>query len=111
MTKPKGKVIIAGGSGFLGQKLACSLIEDGFEVIILGRRERSGLKGEFVQWDAVNPGGWCKELEGASALFNLTGRSVDCRYTEDNKSLILTEKLVSETLEKDTVKIKKNKYL
>ena len=95
MTRPKGKVIIAGGSGFLGQKLACSLIEDGFVVMILGRREKSGLKGEFVQWDAVNPGDWCKELEGASALFNLTGRSVDCRYTEENKSLILNSRVDS----------------
>ena len=95
MTKPKGKVIIAGGSGFLGQKLACSLIEDGFEVMILGRREKSGLKGEFIQWDAVNQGDWCKELEGASALFNLTGRSVDCRYTEENKSLILNSRIDS----------------
>ena len=95
MTKPKGKVIIAGGSGFLGQKLACSLIEEGFEVMILGRREKSGLKGEFVQWDAKNLGDWLHELEGATAIFNLTGRSVDCRYTEENKSLILNSRIDS----------------
>ena len=95
MSSPIGKVIIAGGSGFLGQALASSLLKDGYEVVILGRSEKTGLHGKFVYWDAENIGNWSKELEGAIALFNLAGRSIDCRYTEKNKALILNSRIDS----------------
>ena len=95
MSSPKGKVIIAGGSGFLGQALASSLLKDGYEVVILGRSEKTDLHGKFVHWDAKNIGDWSKELEGAIALFNLAGRSIDCRYTEKNKALILNSRIDS----------------
>ena len=36
---------------------------------------------------------WASELEGATALFNLVGRSVDCRYTPENKALILNSRV------------------
>ena len=95
MSSPKGKLIIAGGSGFLGQALASSLLKDDCEVVILGRSEKAGLNGKFVHWDAKNLGDWSKELEGATALFNLAGRSIDCRYTEKNKALILNSRIDS----------------
>ena len=44
MSSPIGKVIIAGGSGFLGQALASSLLKDDYEVVILGRSEKTGLQ-------------------------------------------------------------------
>ena len=95
MSSPIGKVIIAGGSGFLGQTLASSLLKDDYEVVILGRSEKTGLHGKFVYWDGKNIGDWSKELEGATALFNLAGRSIDCRYTEKNKALILNSRIDS----------------
>ena len=95
MTDSLGKVIIAGGSGFLGQALASSLFKDGYEIVILGRSEKTGIHGKFVHWDAKNLGDWSRELEGATALFNLTGRSVDCRYTKENKALILNSRVDS----------------
>ena len=95
MSSPLGKVIIAGGSGFLGQALASSLLKDDYEVVILGRSEKAGPNGKFVHWDAKNLGDWSKELEGATALFNLAGRSIDCRYTEKNKALILNSRIDS----------------
>ena len=105
MTNPSGKVIIAGGSGFLGQSLAFSLQEDGYEVVILGRSLKRGLTGKFVQWDAKNLGDWLNELEGATAIFNLTGRSVDCRYTEENKSLILNSRVDSTKVIGDAIRV------
>ncbi|HCY57855.1 MAG TPA: TIGR01777 family protein, partial [Opitutae bacterium] len=42
-----------------------------------------------MQWDGKSLGGWASELEGSISLFNLAGRSVDCRYTPENKALIL----------------------
>ena len=95
MNKTLGKVIIAGGSGFLGQALSTSLLEEGYEVVILGRLEKPGQNGRFVQWDAKSLGAWVDELENALAVFNLTGRSVDCRYTKENKSLILNSRVDS----------------
>lgn len=94
MSEFLGKVIIAGGSGFLGQKLARSLISDGYEVVVLGRQDHGPkLAGRLVQWDGKSLGGWASELEGAAALFNLAGRSVDCRYTPENKALILNSRV------------------
>ncbi len=90
------KVVLAGGSGFLGQALAKSLISDGVEVVILSRSNASnGSTGSFVVWDAQSKGDWTKELEGSDVLINLTGRSVDCRYTEENRALILNSRVDS----------------
>ena len=92
------KVVLAGGSGFLGQSLSHHLEESGKEVVILGRSGQSaarGISGRFVEWDAKSLGSWQEELEGTEALFNLCGRSVDCRYDERNKRLILNSRVDS----------------
>ena len=90
------KVVLAGGSGFLGQALAKSLINDGIEVVILSRSNATiDSFGSFVVWDAQSKGDWTKELDGADVLINLTGRSVDCRYTEENRALILNSRVDS----------------
>ena len=90
------KVVLAGGSGFLGQALAKSWISDGIEVVILSRSNATiDSFGSFVVWDAQSKGDWTKELDGADVLINLTGRSVDCRYTEENRALILNSRVDS----------------
>jgi len=88
----------------LGQALSASLLEDGYEVVILGRSHKSGLKGEFVKWDAKTMDSWSQQLEGALALFNLTGRSIDCRYTEKNKALILNSRVDSTQILGEAIK-------
>ena len=78
----------------MGQKLARSLIGDGYEVVVLGRQDHGpNLAGRFVQWDGKSLGDWASELDGSIALFNLAGRSVDCRYTRENKALILNSRV------------------
>lgn len=90
------KAVLAGGSGFLGQALARSLSADGYDVVVLGRSVAPrGASGRFVVWDGRKLGDWKSELEGAEALFNLTGRSVDCRYTKENRDLILNSRVDS----------------
>lgn len=90
------KVVLAGGSGFLGQALASSFARDAIDVVILSRSgESKGLNGRIVKWDAQTIGGWKEELEGVDVLINLTGRSVDCRYTEENRALILNSRIDS----------------
>ena len=92
------KVIIAGGTGFLGQLLARSLSADQYEVVLLSRGKPGPLveiSGKFVHWDAHSIAGWTSELEGAKALINLTGRSIDCRHTQANREEILESRIQS----------------
>ena len=88
------KVVLAGGSGFLGRSLAKVLEARGYEPVILTRSPRPGPTRE-VAWDGRSVGPWGSELEGAAALVNLTGRSVDCRYTPENRREILASRLDS----------------
>jgi uncharacterized protein len=88
------KMILAGGSGFLGQALAQYFTALGWEVVVLTR-----LKGaetsrvRQVVWDGESLQEWAKELEGAEALINLSGRSVDCRYTKANRQIIMDSRV------------------
>lgn len=91
--------MIAGGTGFLGQSLARYLIRLGSEVVVIGRHSPTGdAAGRFVVWDARTPGSWTRELDGADALVNLVGRSVDCIKTPDHCDEILRSRVESTTL-------------
>ncbi len=90
------KLIIAGGTGFLGQALCMELENEFDEIVILSRiesKQQNNIK--YVAWDAETLGSWCNELENATAVINLCGKSVDCRYTEKNKALIFSSRLNS----------------
>lgn len=98
------KLIIAGGSGFLGQEL-CNYFKNDFDkIIILARGEnKSQGKITFIKWDAKTFGSWCDELENATAIINLCGKSVDCRYTYENKALIFSSRLDSTKIIGDAI--------
>jgi uncharacterized protein (TIGR01777 family) len=91
------KIVIAGGSGYLGSLLAKYFSARNCEVIILSRNESShGTENiKTVLWDARNHGRWGATLEEAEAIINLTGKSVNCRYNEGNKKLIYSSRLES----------------
>lgn len=91
-----GKVVLAGGSGFLGVSLARHLAEHGASVVLLSRHTPK-LPGPWTHmtWDARSLGDWCRELDGASAVVNLTGRSVDCVKTPDHQDEILRSRVES----------------
>ncbi len=92
----KGTLIIAGGSGFLGHVLV-KYFKPRFENIVVFTRgaSRTFENVRFVHWDAETLGEWTTELENAEALINLTGKSVDCRYTPKNKAEILASRIDS----------------
>ncbi|MDE0937746.1 MAG: DUF1731 domain-containing protein [Mariniblastus sp.] len=88
------KVVIAGGSGFLGVSLASHLLQSNFQVTILSRnRPKAVGQWEFVPWDAQSLGGWQSAIDGADAIVNLVGRTVDCRKTPDNCDEILRSRV------------------
>ena len=95
------KVILAGGSGFIGTALAHTLAAHR-EVVILTRRPNEchvirDIPGRVraVEWDGVNPGRWVAELEGAEAVVNLAGRSINCVHTPANRRVILESRLAA----------------
>ncbi len=89
------KVILAGGSGFLGQALGRTLAAEGWEVVVLSRHRRAGAAFREVAWDGATAGPWAADLDGADALVNLTGRSVDCVHNAANRRLILESRVNS----------------
>ncbi|MGB0744820.1 MAG: TIGR01777 family oxidoreductase, partial [Opitutales bacterium] len=94
--KSKGKIIIPGGSGFLGRHLAKQLSDESYEVVVLSRRFSTRMEPyRSVFWDGATKGPWCAELEGALAVINLSGRTVDCRYHAKNRREILESRLLS----------------
>jgi uncharacterized protein len=90
------KLIIAAGTGFLGQVLV-EHFKDKFDEIVILTRGKSKIidSVKYVNWDAKTLSGWENELENASVLINLAGKSVDCRYTEANKKEIYNSRIDS----------------
>lgn len=88
------RIVIAGGSGFLGISLADHLAACGMSVVIVSRNQpRVEGQWEFVKWDARSAGNWVAALDGADAVVNFVGRSVDCIKTPDHRDEILRSRV------------------
>jgi len=98
------KIILAGGTGYIGQALAKYFGTDN-DIIILGRnvtdhennayddkllQPGNGYRIHYIQWDGkkVEPC-WQQHIEGADIIINLAGKSVNCRYNSKNKKTII----------------------
>jgi uncharacterized protein (TIGR01777 family) len=88
------KVVLAGGTGQVGTILARAFHSAGDEIVVLSRQPAVA-PWRVVQWDAKSPGAWVAEIDGADAVINLAGRSVDCRYTTANREAILSSRVQS----------------
>lgn len=94
------KIVIAGGTGFIGKHLAKEFKKQGYEVLIISRREGT------IQWTDFP--GILRSLENAELLVNLAGKSVDCRYNAKNKERILTSRTVTTELLGQAIELTKN---
>ena len=96
------KIIIAGGTGFIGSYLTSYFGKDN-QIIILTRNIKRGGNNAFkkfvineelkhnvkiVEWNGKDEGEWHKEIDGSDLVINLAGKSVNCRYNEKNKQEI-----------------------
>jgi NAD dependent epimerase/dehydratase family enzyme len=88
------KIVIPGGSGQVGTIVARAFHDEGHEVIVLSRRS-GRMPWQTVEWDGLNLGPWVNSLDAADVLLNLTGRSVNCRYTAANRRVILDSRVRS----------------
>ncbi|GAA5122590.1 DUF1731 domain-containing protein [Luteolibacter yonseiensis] len=82
-------IVIFGANGFLGRYLSRHFARSGKEVVAVAC-DREGWSGDgmFLEWDGKTIGPWALALEGAEAVINLAGHSVNCRYTQKNRGLI-----------------------
>lgn len=88
------RVVIAGGSGFVGASLAAHLGAHGWTVDVLSRSPpRAPGFARHIPWDARTLGAWSRELEGADGVVNLVGRTVDCVKTPDHRDEILRSRV------------------
>ncbi len=88
------KIIIPGGSGQVGTILARAFQSEGHEVVVLARKTRPA-PWRVMTWDAETLGDWAAEFEGADVVINLAGRNVNCRYTTENRRLIMDSRVKS----------------
>lgn len=79
------RVVLAGASGFIGMALRESFELQGADVTTIGR------SGADVAWG--DPAGIRRAVEGADLVVNLAGKSVDCRYTPENRREIFRSRL------------------
>jgi uncharacterized protein len=88
------KIVVAGGTGQLGTLVARAHHAAGDEVVVLSRTVQAA-PWRFVAWDAKTLGAWGAEVDGADVVMNLAGRSVNCRYTPENRRAIVDSRVDS----------------
>ncbi|MGH7142561.1 MAG: epimerase [Planctomycetota bacterium] len=105
------KIVIPGGSGQVGAMLVRALAADGIETVVVCRHPPMAPPGvmpalssvnapaaqpaRFVHWDGRTVEEWAREIDGAAAVINLAGRSVNCRYTAANLKQMLDSRVES----------------
>jgi hypothetical protein len=102
-TSPSGvgvrplRIVLPGGSGQVGHALARAFQQAGHQVTVLTRAPYTA-PWQTVHWDGETEGSWTETLEGADVCINLAGRSVNCRYTAENRAEIYNSRINSTRL-------------
>ena len=78
------KVVIAGGTGFIGSYLARRFVETGYQVLIVSRDPH------HVSWKPID---LTDSFEDAELVINLAGKSINCQHTDENKKAILDSRI------------------
>ncbi|MCX5529488.1 DUF1731 domain-containing protein [Streptomyces sp. NBC_00006] len=86
------KIVLPGGTGQVGGVLRRALTAAGHEVVVLTRRP---VRDGEVQWDGRTLGPWAEVVDGSDVVINLAGRSVSCRYTNENLRAMMDSRVDS----------------
>ncbi len=93
------KILISGGTGFVGQILSRRLVENGHQVTVLGRSTESSKKlpkgTDLIAVETTRPGNWQAEVAKHGAIINLAGASIFRRWTSKGKKEILESRIIS----------------
>jgi hypothetical protein len=115
------KIVIAGGTGFIGQELVRYFGKEN-NILILTRqiKDAANNRNKYnsltaadlvntrqVKWDGKNIDEWVKEVDGTDIIINLAGKTVNSRYTPKNKreireSRINATKVIGEAIRKSS---------
>ena len=92
----KPRIVLAGGSGFIGQSLSPPLVSKNYEIVVL-TRGKSNHHGRIreANWDGKKLGEWTQFVNGALGLVNLTGRSINTRHTPEHRREIIDSRVDS----------------
>jgi len=103
------KVIIAGGTGFIGRYLSEYYLKKGFEVVILSRgKSKTEHNIRYISWDGKTLSDWQNELENSDLLINLSGKTVAVRHNPKNKKEILNSRIDSTKVLNEAVTLCEN---
>ncbi len=96
------KIVIAGGSGFIGQALVARLIQENHQVILLTRKTDLRVANvspnlQYQTWNAVDSGPWKHHLTWADAVINLCGESVIDRAWSPKRKIALHQSRIGTT--------------
>lgn len=93
MRSPKSlKIVMPGGSGQVGHTLARHFLAEGHRVTVLSRNPQPA-PWRVIAWNPSAPGPWVEELENSDVCINLAGRSVNCRYSAENRRVIYDSRI------------------
>ncbi|MBN1939631.1 MAG: TIGR01777 family oxidoreductase [Candidatus Aminicenantes bacterium] len=96
MSESIGRIIVTGGTGFIGRALVRNLVEAGYDVVVLSRSTASGGRGRavFLEWDGRTSAGWAETASGALGLINLAGENIAAgRWTKKRRNAILQSRI------------------
>ncbi len=88
------RILIPGGSGQVGRMLARHFTGQGHDVTVLSRTEQTA-PWKVLAWDGKHRGPWVDALSGCDVCINLAGKSVNCRYTDENRRAIMASRVDS----------------
>src|ERR1700759_4016251 len=86
------RIVIPGGNGQVGHILARYFHRAGHQVSVLSRRPQRR-PWQVVLWDGETHGPWVETVASSDVCINLSGRSVNCRYTRQNRRAILESRV------------------
>jgi uncharacterized protein (TIGR01777 family) len=88
------KIVVAGGSGFLGEPIVKRLLARGDDVVVLTRNPLHVDAGRAMQWDARSQGAWSDEAASADVVINLAGENVgEGRWTNERRKRMVASRL------------------
>ncbi len=88
------RIVIAGGSGFIGEPLVRRLVARGDDVAVLSRNPAKVRAGRGVAWDGKTQGAWSEEVASADAIVNLAGENVgEGRWTDERKRRLVASRI------------------